>query len=171
VCIQRLVALSPTPGSACAGVRALLKGRRRLGHADHRDAELGACMRTQPGPTARSRSAYLSSTRQPQPAGAVQDGAQRRQLPPVELARLVPGHFGHHRDMPGQHLREQSIGGHHGCRPGVTRSEVVHLNGHAQAVNGMLAGAHAMRMPRPTGLWNQLPAICHTQRPSLCHGA
>jgi hypothetical protein len=122
-----------------------------LGHADHGDSELVVHMGAQPGPAGRAEIGVAVDHQQPQPADAVQDRAQRRQFPPVELTWPVGAHLRHHRGAFGQHLREGGIGGHHGCRPGATAPEVMHVHGHAQAVDGMRmpAGSHAMRMPRP----------------------
>jgi hypothetical protein len=61
-----------------------------LGHPDHRDAELGVRMCAQAGPAGRVQVGVPVDDQQAQPVQVVQDGVQRRELAPVELARLVP---------------------------------------------------------------------------------
>jgi hypothetical protein len=70
-------------------------------------------------------------------------------VPAGRTHRAVRHHLGHHPGAPGQHLREDCIGGHHGRGPGTARPEVVHVHGGAQPVHGMPASAHALRMPAP----------------------
>jgi hypothetical protein len=89
-----------------------------LATPDHRDAELGVCMRAQAGPAAGVQIGVAIDDQQAQPAQIVQDRAQRRELAQVEVTRPVGRHPGYHRGAFGQHMREGGIGGQHGCRPG-----------------------------------------------------
>lgn len=90
----------------------------RLGHADHRNAELSVRMRTQPRPASRVKIGVAVNHQQPQPADTVQHRTQRRQLPHEELTGPVRQHPGHDRSALGQHIHERGIASHHGRRPG-----------------------------------------------------
>jgi hypothetical protein len=60
-----------------------------FGHADHRDGELGVRVRAQAGPATWIEIGVATGHQQAQPGYMVQHGAQRWQLPQVELAKLV----------------------------------------------------------------------------------
>jgi hypothetical protein len=98
---------------------------------------------------------------QAQLAQILQDGAQRRQLAQVELARPVGRYRGDQRGAFGQHVCEGGIGGQDGCSPGAAGARVMHVHGGAYAIVRASAGFLISRMPEPapgirTVFW-QLP--------------
>jgi hypothetical protein len=98
------------------------RAERRLGHADHRDGELGMGMGAQAWLAVRVQVNVAIDDQQSEAVDARQNRAQRWQLPPVELPGPVRLGLGHHRAALGQHVREGGIGGHHRGRPGGTRT-------------------------------------------------
>jgi hypothetical protein len=100
-------------GSAQHRHRVRGRAEGRLGHADHRDAELGVGVRAQARAPGRVEIDVTVDHEQAQPADAAQHGAQRRQLPQVELARPVRHDLGNDRDLLGEHHRERRVGGQH----------------------------------------------------------
>jgi hypothetical protein len=90
-------------------------------------------MCAQAGPAGRVQVGVPVDDQQAQPAQIVQDGAQRRELAPVELARPVGRYPGYQGGTFGEHMREGGIGGQHGCRPGPAGAQVLHVHGGAQA--------------------------------------
>jgi len=115
----------------------------RLGHADHRNAELSVRMRTQPRPASRVKIGIAVNHQQLQPADTVQHRTQRRQLPHEELTWPVRQHLGHDRSALGQHIHERGIAGHHGRRPGAPRAQVMHIHSRAHLTAWTAAGFHA----------------------------
>jgi hypothetical protein len=65
-----------------------------LGHPDHRDAERGVRVRAQAGPAAGIKVGVAIDDQQAQPAQAVQDRVQRRELAQVELSWLIRRYAG-----------------------------------------------------------------------------
>jgi hypothetical protein len=121
-------------------------------------------MRCQARTTSRIKIDIAVDDQQAKPGHAGKHGPQRRQLPPVELAGPIACHLGHHHDPFAQDTCEGGIGGHHGRRPGTTRSEVMHVHGHAHIVERSHAGAHAIRMPAPTDRTADSRGACHAVR-------
>jgi hypothetical protein len=113
----------------------------RLGHADHRDAELGVRVGAEPRPAERVEIGVPVDDQQAKPHPA-QDRPQRRQLPEVELARPVRRRLGQHRDVLGQHPREHRVGGDDRRRPGPAGRRVVNVGGRERAAGGLAAVSH-----------------------------
>jgi hypothetical protein len=87
-----------------------------LGHADHRDAELGAGAGAQPGPSVRVQVSVAVDDEQGHLVQAIQGGTQRRELAPPELAWLVGLDVGYQSDALGGQAREGGIGGYDGAQ-------------------------------------------------------
>jgi hypothetical protein len=136
---------------------------RRLGHADHRDAELLAGPGAQAGPAAGIQVGVAVDDQQAQAAHAFQGRAQRRELAQVELARLVGRDVRHYGDARASQAGEGRIGGHDGSRPGTASGQVIHVRRHEYGAAGMLASFHASRMPGPT----RSRSVCRAGRPFL----
>jgi hypothetical protein len=108
-----------------------------------------ACAGAQAGPAAGIQIGVAIDHQQAQPAQIGQDRAQRRELTQAELARPVGRYLRYHRGAFGQHLREDGIGGQHGCRPGAAGAQVMDVHGGAPAKARVTAGFHVVRMPEP----------------------
>jgi hypothetical protein len=86
---------------------------------------------------------------QAQPAQAVQDRVQRREFAQVELSWLIGRYAGDYGGAFGQDVREGSIGGQDGCRPGTAGPQVVHVDCDAHAELRKPGGFHISMMPGP----------------------
>lgn len=82
----------------------------RLGHADHRDTELGVGMGAEAGPPVRVQVSEAVDHEQGHPGQAVQHRPQRRELAQVELARLVGLNLGHQLKPVSHQAGEAGIG-------------------------------------------------------------
>jgi hypothetical protein len=146
---QEHVAIGVEAGDV-AGVQpaVLVDGAERgLGHANHRDGELGAGMGTQAGLAIRIQIGVPVNDQQGHPAQAVHDGAHRRELAQVELAGLVRRDIGHQLGAFGYQARESGVGRGDGRRSGSAGCEVLHVHRHEHASGPAPASLHDLRMP------------------------
>ena len=86
---------------------------------------------------------------QAQPAQAVQDRVQRWELAQVELSWLIGRYAGDYGGAFGQDVREGTIGGQDGCRPGAAGPRVMHVDSDAHAELRKPGGFHISMMPGP----------------------
>ena len=119
----------------------------RLGHADHRDAELVAGAGAQAGPSVRVQVGVAVDDQQGHLGQAVQHRAQRRELAQVEPARLVGRDVRHHGDAVAGQAGKGRIGGHDGGRPGTAGGAGSARPPPRTRPAGMPASFHASRMP------------------------
>ena len=104
-----------------------------LGHADHRDAELGVRVRAQAGPAPGIKVGVAVDHQEAEPAQTVHDRADRREFTQVELTRPVRLHLRHDFGALRYHLAEPGVSSHHRCGPRTSRVQVVHVHGHERA--------------------------------------
>ena len=74
---------------------------------------------------------------------------QRREFAQVELSWLIGRYAGDYGDAFGQDVREGSIGGQDGCRPGAAGPRVMHVDSDADAELRKPGGFHISMMPGP----------------------
>jgi len=119
----------------------------RLGHADHRHAELLAGASAQARPAVRIQIGVAVDDEQGHLTHAVQNRAEWRELTQVEPARLVGLGLGYHRDAVACQAGEDGIGRHDGGRPSAARRQVMHIRSDEDALTAMRASYHDLRMP------------------------
>ena len=136
----------------------------RLGHADHWDTEFVAGPGAQAGPPVGVQVGVAVDHQQAQTGQAVQDRAQRRQLPQVELPRLVGRDVSDHGDTIASQVGKGRIGGRDGGRSRTPGGQVVHVRRHEHGRARIPVSFHHSRMP---DRWR--PAIPTNARPRGCH--
>jgi hypothetical protein len=103
----------------------------------------------QAGPAAGIQVGVTIDDQQAQPAQAVQDRVQRRELAQVEPSWLIGRYAGDYGGALGQDVCEGGIGGQDGCRPCAAGSRVMHVDSGAYAELRKPGGFHISMMPGP----------------------